>query len=106
MRKTNFPNHHFRLATRGRSIQKGQQETSPLHGQGASIALSRAAYGTRRRLASSRAAILPSAGEQSENEIDSVPKRHASKVSRRGLPNSDFHFLCETTMSRQSEIER
>jgi DNA end-binding protein Ku len=24
MRKTNFPNHHFRLATRGRSIQTGQ----------------------------------------------------------------------------------
>jgi hypothetical protein len=23
MRKTNFPNHHFRLATRGRSIQTG-----------------------------------------------------------------------------------
>ena len=23
MRKTNFPNHHFRLATRGRSIQMG-----------------------------------------------------------------------------------
>ena len=27
MRKTNFPNHHFRLATRGRSIQMGQEET-------------------------------------------------------------------------------
>ena len=26
MRKTNFPNHHFRLATRGRSIQKGRVE--------------------------------------------------------------------------------
>jgi hypothetical protein len=23
MRKSNFPNHHFRLATRGRSIQMG-----------------------------------------------------------------------------------
>jgi hypothetical protein len=28
MRKTNLPNHHFRLATRGRSIQKGHKETS------------------------------------------------------------------------------
>jgi hypothetical protein len=29
MRKTNFPNYHFRLATRGRSIQMGQEETKP-----------------------------------------------------------------------------
>jgi hypothetical protein len=27
MRKTNFPNHHFRLATRGRSIQMGHLRT-------------------------------------------------------------------------------
>jgi hypothetical protein len=27
MRKTNFPNHHFRLATRGRSIQMGHKAT-------------------------------------------------------------------------------
>jgi hypothetical protein len=27
MRKTNFPNHHFRLATRGRSIQMGQTQS-------------------------------------------------------------------------------
>jgi hypothetical protein len=30
MRKTNFSNHHFRLATRGRSIQKGQFQTLAL----------------------------------------------------------------------------
>ena len=28
MRKTNFSNHHFRLATRGRSIQKGHDRKS------------------------------------------------------------------------------
>jgi len=28
MRKTNLPNHHFRLATRGRSIQMCQEPTS------------------------------------------------------------------------------
>jgi hypothetical protein len=45
MRKTNFPNHHFRLATRGRSIQLGQQETHALQQKARLIAFGHSKIG-------------------------------------------------------------